>query len=322
MRLWPRLAATIAGSCAAVTAISVAALAATPAAAEPADDPSSDAAEQAASTPPAVGISANPGAVNVTTGTGWLGRTLHADAIPGVRLGGLWIGDVNFLLDGGVDPGTTADGLLIVDLSIDLDQAIGIPGADFGAEFLQFNGDDTNGDAGVVTGYNSLIAAPPFDRTELYQLWWRQRLLDDLLVVRVGKSVPTYDFGNVSRAVPVGGPSGFIPSVSGLIYTPLFVNPTTLGVMPGYYDSAYGVTVSVVPDDSFYTNLGIYDGNLARGVHTGQTFTPDFTGYYFGAGEAGYSWLLGRHDMPGKLAAGGWLQTGELEADGIREDGT
>jgi hypothetical protein len=53
-----------------------------------------------------------------------------------------------------------------VDLSLDLEKLLGIPGAQFGVEFLQFNGENTNGQAGVVTGYNNLPGPPPLDRSE------------------------------------------------------------------------------------------------------------------------------------------------------------
>lgn len=50
------------------------------------------------------GISANPGAVNILTGTGLLGRLLGFGPDSGVRLGGLWIGNANYLFAGGAEP--------------------------------------------------------------------------------------------------------------------------------------------------------------------------------------------------------------------------
>ena len=47
------------------------------------------------------GISGNPGAVNILTGTGELGKFLHIPKRAGVRLGGLWMGDYNALLNRG-----------------------------------------------------------------------------------------------------------------------------------------------------------------------------------------------------------------------------
>jgi porin len=163
-----------------------------------------------------------------------------------------------------------------------------------------------------VTGYNGLTGPPPLDRTELYELWWRQSLFADRLIVRLGKSVPTYDFGNVARPVPVQDPSLMIPATSGLIYTPLFVNPTILGALPGYYNSAYGITATASPSRRLYISVGMYDGNLARGVQTGAEAGPTFNGYRFQIGEVGTAWLLGAYNLPGSFAVGIWDQSGAL----------
>lgn len=268
------------------------------------------------------GISANPGAVNFVTGTGQLGRLLGIGRDSGIHLGGLWIGDANYLISGGVDSETWSfNSLVLVDLGLDLQRLLHIPGAEFGVEFLQFNGQPTNEQAGVVAGYNSLPGPPPLERSELYELWWRQRLFGDRLVVRVGKTVPTYDFNNVIRPLPVQDESLSVPAVSALIYTPIFVNPTLLGSLPGYYNSAYGITATLAPTRNFYLSYGIYDGNLARGEQTGLRETPRFNGYYFTIGETGCAWRLGPDRMPGTFAAGGWGQSGELAAAGVREDG-
>jgi porin len=114
------------------------------------------------------------------------------------------------------------------------------------------------------------------------------------------------------RPVDVSDPSLLIPAVTSLIYTPIFVNPTMIGVAPGYYNSAYGVTVNWVPNKSFYLDVGVYDGASASGVQTGLKEAPVFNGHYFMISEASYCWLLGQEELPGKIAAGGWVQTGEM----------
>ena len=289
-----------------------------------------EAREAAATDPPGVslfsvssgGISGNPGATNFLTGTGLLGRLLGFGKDSGVRLGGLWLGNANYLFAGGNDPETWSfNSLLLIDLSLDLEKLLRIPGAQFGVEFLQFNGQPTNDQAGVVAAYNSLTGPPPLVRSELYELWWRQRLFDDKLIIRIGKTVPTYDFNNVLRPLALTDESYFIPAVSGLIYTPIFINPTLIGAMPGYYNSAYGITATVAPVNNFYVSYGIYDGNVARGEQTGLNVTPEFNGYYFTIGEVGYAWQLGADKMPGTLAVGAWGQTGDLTVAGITENG-
>ncbi len=158
-------------------------------------------------------------------------------------------------------------------------------------------------------------------RTQLYELWWRQKLFDDHLILRVGKTVPTYDFDNVSRPIPVEDQSLSIPSVTSLIYTPIFKNPTMIGLMPGYYNSAYGITAQYVPTRNIYFTYAFYDGALGTGVQTGLREAPVFNGHYFTIAEGGYAWMLGDGKMPGTAAAGGWAETGHLANAGAEENG-
>ena len=225
-----------------------------------------------------LGIAGNPGAVDVEPGTGELGRFLGFGPDSGVRLGGVLVSNGNYVASGGNNPGVASfNNLFVTGLDADLDKLVNIPGATVGAFLLRFDGQPTNREAGVVTGYNSLPGAPPLDRTELYELWWRESLFADSIVVRFGKLVPTDDFDNVVRPVPVQDLSLKIPAVSGLLYTPIFVNPTILGFTPGYYNSAYGVTATLAPSKNWYLSLGTYDGNGARGVQTGWRRFPHST---------------------------------------------
>jgi porin len=268
-------------------------------------------------------ISANPGASNIIPGTGFVGHLIGLDNLPGIRVGGLWIGNADYLVAGGVKPRTWSfDSLLFLNLNIDLDKLASIPGASMDAELMQLNGEDANNKAGVVVGYDGLTGPKPLVRTQLYELWWRQSLFADKLVIRVGKTVPTYDFNNVSRAVPTADASLQIPAVTGLIYTPVFKNPTLIGALPGYYNSAYGITVNYAPTKNFYLTYAFYDGALGRGVQTGLHEGPVFDGHYFTIGEAGYAWTLGEQKLIGVIAGGGWAQTGELYGPGTSQKGS
>jgi len=273
-------------------------------------------------TPADLGISSNPGAVNIWNGTGQLGRYLGFHKHSGVRIGGTLIGDANYLLAGGVKPKTWSEnGLLILSLNLDVGEFSMWKGALFDIEFLQFNGAPTNVEAGTIQEYNNLPGPPPLNRSELYQLWYRQELFNNKLIIRIGKQIPTYDFNNVLRPIHTLDISVVLPSVSSLIYTPIVVNPTLLGVIPGYYNSAYGITATFAPDKSIYFSYGHYDGNLARGEQTGLR-GPQFNGYYFYIGETGYAWESGQYDMPGIVAIGAWNQTGKLSAFNLTEKGT
>jgi porin len=243
-----------------------------------------------------------------------------------VFLGGVWVGNANYLLSGGQSPGNwTFNSLFAVDMTLDLARLANIPGAQFGVEFLNFGGQPSNQEAGTVTSYNGLTGPPPLTRSELYQLWWRQSLFDDRLIIRVGKSVPTFDFNNVTRALPTEE-SLAVPAITSLIYTPIFVNPTILGNLPGYYNSAYGITTTAAPNKNLYLSYGVYDGDLALGDQTGLWAAPRFNGYYFHIVELGAGWVLGANKFPGTGAIGGWNQTGTLNLNSgtttISQNGT
>jgi porin len=253
-------------------------------------------------------LAGNPAAVNLFNGTGKLGEFLGLAPETGVQFGGLWIGNTAFIMGGQNAGDATYNNLAIVDLQVDLQKFAEIDGASFAATFLQFDGGKTNSREGVAVGFDGLTEGSPLNRSELYQLWWRQKLFDDKAIFRIGKSIPYVDFGNVIKALPIDrdrSPPN-VPAVTGLLFAPVFVNPTMLGVLPGYYNSAWGVTGSFVPND-YYASAGVFDGSLARGRQTGTHVGPTFDSYFFSIGEVGKVW---GGNYPGKIAFGGWGQSG------------
>ena len=260
-------------------------------------------------------ISANPAAVEATPGSGvaqrYIEKTLGIKNNYGINVSGAWLGDADQLFSGGVHNAKrlTGNSLLLANLTWDPGKITQWKDGLFGAEFLQLNAQNTNGQAGTVQGYNSLPGPPPLTRSELYQLWYRQKLFNDRLIIRVGKLIPTVDFNNVIKPVPIGQGALFVPAITGLIYTPIFINPTMLGVVPGYYNSAYGAVLSFVPVKEWYATYGIYDGSLAQGRQTGLN-GPNFNGSYVQIGETGLAWLI--NNLPGSAAVGAWNQKGPI----------
>lgn len=272
-------------------------------------------------------IASNIAALNIPTGNGalqdYIQKKLGIKNNHGIQFGGAWLGDTNNLFTGGISHPKrwTSNSLFLFGMTIDTQKLMNLKGGLFGAQFLQFNGQKTNEQAGTVQGYNSLPGAPPLSRSELYQLWYRQALFDNKLIIRVGKQIPTDGFNNVIRPIPLAAQDIQIPAVSGLLFTPLFVNTTLLGVIPGYYNSAYGVTTTLAPVKNWYLSYGAYDGNVARGKQTGLT-GPTFNGSYFHIAETGVAWLLGADKKPGDIAFGAWHQTGPMtNSAGINQHG-
>lgn len=267
-------------------------------------------------------ISSNPAAVNVPTGTGVIQRSIEKklgiENNHGIMIQGAWIGDTNKLFSGGITDAerVTSNSVSLVDLNIDMEQLNGLRGGLFSAQFLQQNAQNTNAQAGIFQGYNSLPDVAPFNRSELYALWYRQALFDDTLFVRLGKTITTLDFNNVIKAVPLSAGEPNIPAVTSLIYTPAFINPAVDGVMPGYTNSAYGITLNFTPIKQWYLAYGIYDGNLASGKQTGLT-GPTFNGRYFQVAETGGAWVLGK--KPGTAGIGVWHQKGLILQQNLSE---
>ncbi len=241
-------------------------------------------------------ITGNPAAVNALPGTGLAGRLLRLPESSGIRLGGLWLADTNGLISGGKQPGKWSwNSALIIGANLDAEKLLAWKGASFGVQFLRFDGQDTNGQAGSVQGYNSLPGPKPLDRSELYQLWYRQALFDDKVIFRIGKIVPTYDFNNVARHVSSTQDEGLdIPAVTGLLYTPVFVNPTLLGAIGGYYNSVYGITLTLAPTRNTYRNYGtLYAWEMSL---TRRADRPDWSTL---------QWLLFQHPGDGRGLGGG-----------------
>lgn len=271
-------------------------------------------------------ISSNPAAVNVESGSGiiqqYVENKLGIKNNHGIITQGAWIGDTNKLFSGGIPDSkrTTSNSVLVLDLTVHLQELLGWNGGLFSAKFLQQNAQNTNGQAGIVQGYNSLPDIAPYDRSELYALWIRQEFFENKLYVRVGKTITTLDFNNVIKPAPLNARTPNIPAVTSLIYTPVFINPGVDGVMPGYTNTAYGITATYTPVTTWYLSYGLYDGNLAHGVQTGLT-GPEFNGNYFQVGETGSAWVLGRKNKPGTAGIGLWHQTGLIQQKNLAEQG-
>ena len=102
-------------------------------------------------------ITGNPAAENELPGTGLAGRLLQLPADSGLRLGGLWLVDTNGLISGGAQPGKWSwNSALIIGANLDAEKLLNWHGASFGIQFLQFNGQNTNGQAVPVKEYLGL----------------------------------------------------------------------------------------------------------------------------------------------------------------------
>ncbi|WP_254940928.1 carbohydrate porin [Cyanobium sp. Morenito 9A2] len=287
----------------------------TAAAAEPAASPPSIAADLG----PEMRLpSTNPAASSAAPGTGQLGRWLGLPADSALRLGGAWVGNGTSQIVGGVQS-VPANGLaqqLLIDATLDLEQAVGWRGGTAWVQGLQLNaGPGAALPSGSVQGSNSLVAPPPLDRTALYSYVLRQDLWDRQLKILVGKQAASIEFANVTRPDVTRNPTYAVSALSALPFTPLYAMPTLLGRMPGYPDPALGASLSWQPkalDRKVYFNAGVFDGRGGVGdgsIRTG-TAVPSLGGPLFSVAELGGGWSLGASNRPGSASFGTWFQGG------------
>ncbi len=257
-----------------------------------------------------VGSSSNPSPAN-HIGTGYLFEKLGLKKeTTGLSIEGFWIFDGDQLLSGGIphEKKSTLNNLVQLEMTFDTGKVSSWKGGLFAVEFLQLNTSSINSNAGLVQGFEGLSSTEPFNRTELYQWWYRQEFLNGKIITRIGKSTPNYDFNAVLNLFPMND-YRISPVASGLIYGTIFTQGSLTSFLPSYYNSAFGASVFYFPKDNFYISLGAYDGNKARGEPTGIQ-GPHFNGYYFFISETGYSWA--KAHLPGRIALGVWDQTGKL----------
>lgn len=82
-------------------------------------------------------------------------------------------------------------------------------------------------------------------------MWYRQELLDEKLVIRIGKSTPNFDFNSVNRLFTMNI-KRISPVASGVIYGNIFTQGSLSAFMPSYDNSAFGASAFYFPIKSFF----------------------------------------------------------------------
>lgn len=263
-------------------------------------------------------LAANPRAMSGLFYSGLLQQALGLSPDLPVKVGGIVDFGGNWLASGGLKPkSVTGDFVLGLGVDIDMARLINSPGAEFYAGFLEYQGGMSNQQAGSVQLYDNLGVQTEFSRQELYELWWRQKLFGDKLIIKIGKINATGEFNQVLISAPIPQANLGEWTISDLLYAPSGLNPTLFGRLPSYPNPAWGAIISVLPSNAFYASYGIFDGNGARGVQTGIRVWPDFNAYKFQIGEVGYAWRLADEGKPGRFGAGVWGQTGTLSTGNL-----
>jgi len=293
--------------------------------------PTAPGGDSAAGAPPAAGgqatgedakpkaeaprIPSNPNASSGLSSSGNLQKSVGLPLDAPLQVGGAATFVANRLTSGGLKTYTnTAERVFGFNAALDMERLFpfaSIPGGELYASMIQYEGG--RGPAyytGDLLVYDSVFSDMGKRKhlLELYEVWWRQRLFDDRLIVKVGKIMAAGEFGTVLAPAPQDA-SRMGWAISNLLFVPIGYNPPLGGHLPAYTNTAWGAVVTVQPTPNLYGKYGFFDGNGIR-YATGPRLGPDLNENIFEIGEAGAFWDLG--GKGGHAAAGIWGQTGIL----------
>jgi porin len=236
---------------------------------------------------------------------GGLRKTFKDD---GLTLTPIYYGEVFGNPTGGAAQGLIYDGLLDLNLDLDLDKmsdgaladltfhvdADYIHGASLSAGFI---GDFSN--TSNIAGYNSL---------RLQGLWMQKLFWDKRLALKVGNiSVDAADefFVSTSGSLFLSGTFGAFTLISTNVPNP-----------PVYPAASPGVQIRLQPNSNFYVMAGVFgmdaNSNLATNNQNGTRFALTASSGMLVMSEAGF--LLNQspndHGLQGTYKIGSWLDTG------------
>jgi len=185
---------------------------------------------------------------------------------------------------------------------LDMDKLAGIHGGTFTAIY-QFQGGGNASHTQVGDAQNFSFFDDANNRSQLGQLWYQQKFLDDTFRLRFGKLEGNADF-DVLDNVPEFMNNAFQTS-------------PTLGLLPSFPDTGMGIQLFYEPKSNFYAGGGLFDGSIAHGVELGEYGPSDFLNRIdnlFLIGELGqrYKLAVGTRHFLGKIAVGGWYSTDPL----------
>ncbi|MDX2117956.1 MAG: carbohydrate porin [Planctomycetota bacterium] len=209
--------------------------------------------------------------------------------------------DWSSVWSGGVNKTAHTRTLWDVNLNVDLEKAVGLTGGKVFFDFQSADGRGGAADAGSFQLFSNIET--PGNRDQISELWYEQKLFDNVLRVKVGKinAYTEFDFTDAAAGF-MNGSAGKCPSIVGI---------------PAYPDPALGAAVFVYPLEQLYIGGGVFDGATIDGISTGNHspetfFNDDKSSAWFWIGEVGFSWNEVGPLGGGRVAAGAWHHTADF----------
>lgn len=221
-------------------------------------------------------------------------------------------GDYSHNFQGGLKRGDALRHLVNFNIVLDTERLLGWKGGTFFAGAQTFGGENASEKlTGDLQGFDNIDSG---DFTQISEVWYEQKLLDDKLRLKIGKVDANSEFAYVEYGGEfIHSSAGFSPTIQGF---------------PTYPDPATCVLLFVEPVEWCYLGLGVFDGATQDGSRgrTGNRGPSTFWGDpsdLFLIGEVGFKWSLRDETLPGRVGVGIWRHTGSFERfAGGSEDGT
>jgi carbohydrate-selective porin OprB len=277
--------------------------------------------EEAARPKPALNVPASLNTISGLVSSGVLQKSLGLPADAPLQIGGIASFIGNRLTSGGLKPNTSSgERVFGFNAALDMERLFPfapIPGGELFSSMIQYEGGKASQYAGSIQGYDSVNAWSEKygrHRLELYEVYWRQRLLDNRLIIKVGKIMGAAEFAqpNYPPTIPQD-PSRMAWTISDLFFVPVGYLPIFQGKLPTYANTAWGAIVTVQPTPAIYAKYGFFDGNSIR-YETGPRIGPNLNENTFQIAEASLSWELGEERKAGRISGGFWKQSGLMAA--------
>lgn len=210
------------------------------------------------------------GAANVEAGWNPLARLQDK----GVTFPVSYTGEALGNLSGGYRQGAIYEGLLRAGVQLDLEKLAGESGATFVVSAIYPHGQSLTD--GYVHDFNTVSNIDAFDSVRLYETWFEQNFDDGKFSVRAGQLLADCEFFVCKcGSLFLNGAFGAIPLLSKNLSVPV------------YPVAAPGARIRYAPNDSFYTQFGVFTGDV------GDVRTNNRHGTRFDFGSEDGAFLIG-----------------------------
>ena len=221
-----------------------------------------------------------------------------------------YTGEVMSNVSGGDHTGTGYNGLASFGIEADLGQALGWEGVTMRLSGMDLHGSGIDSHVGDMMGVSNIEG---YGSVRLYESWVEKSFDAETLHLRLGLLLADEEFSTLDTTDP------FLNATFGW---PEFISMNTVTTGPAFYIPALGVRLLWEPNETWYGQVGVYDGDSfdspvgddsvnRHGLHL-ELGNGQGT---FGMAEVGY-----RHNqaedadgLPGMYKLGGWWHSGQFD---------